>query len=59
MSEDDIFDTIYNDFVHFKDNYEMLRDTYLLYWVTPAFPNDIIQNAKSKFEKDYNIKIQK
>lgn len=49
--------TIYDDFVWFKDDPEKLKDTFQLYVTSGFFKMDEIMNAKKKFETDHDVKI--
>lgn len=49
--------TIYEDFVHFRNDKQMLNDTFMMYVMTPSFDRGAIMNAKKKFEDEFNIKI--
>ena len=49
--------TIYEDFVHFKDNPEMLKDTFVLYVTSRIYEMGRIMNAKKRFETEFGINV--
>lgn len=58
MTDEEIIQTIYGDFVYFKNSPQMLKDTFMLYVSTPGFSFEQISKAKKQFEKDYDTKIE-
>jgi len=57
QTEDEQVKAVYDDFVHFKDDEDMLKDTLFLYLMAKSIPRHSIMKAKKLFEKEYNIYI--